>query len=57
MFWIFSFNYRNKRHLMCVGSIVNVQHVLTSATCIQEATYIRYDSTFMELVLKVLHAS
>ncbi|XP_051161353.1 putative uncharacterized protein DDB_G0286901 [Leptopilina boulardi] len=33
----------NKRHLMCVGSIVNVQHVLTSATCIQEATYIRHN--------------
>ena len=41
---VFLVIYRQKRYLMCAGSILSQRHVLTSASCIHEATHIRYDS-------------
>lgn len=34
--------FRDRRYLMCAGSILTGRHVLTSASCIHEATHVRW---------------
>lgn len=49
--------FRNKRYLMCFGSILSRNLVLTSATCIHDILYIKYVYLlifFFILVLKYL---